>query len=475
MDRVQPHGARAHQPDLRAAVQAGDPRRIRAQQLRREVPQRADDLRADELDLPEQVLLAVLDLHRRGIAVAGRAALEDVGDEDVVALQADAGQQLLEHLPRCADEGQAALVLARAGRLPHEHEVRVGVAGAEDDLRAGRGELRAAGAAPRLREDLLELLATRLGGHHRRDGRQAGRRCVHPARAGRERGILTGGHHPPRGWTRRTRPEVVQDRDRHPTKGGWTEMSIDTDVGCPAGCTILGAGRVGTALAAALHVAGIAVEGPLGRGEVPTTDAPVLLCVPDAQIAVAAATLQPGRLVGHTSGATTLDVLTDAGHEAFSLHPLMTIPLGAGAAQLAGAPAAVAGSTPRALRTARALAQAARLDPIDVADADRAAYHAAASIAANLLVTLQDGAERLLATAGADRAALVPLVRAAVEAWAREGGQRALTGPIARGDHETVARQRAAIADRTPDLLEVFDALAAATARLAARDRAVAA
>ena len=137
-------------------------------------------------------------------------------------------------------------------------------------------------------------------------------------------------------------------------------MSIDTDVGCPAGCAIIGAGRVGTALAAALRAAGIAVEGPLGRGEVPTTDGPVLLCVPDAQIAVAAATLQPGRLVGHTSGATTLDVLTDAGHEAFSLHPLMTIPLGAGAAQLAGAPAAVAGSTPRALRTARALAHAAR-------------------------------------------------------------------------------------------------------------------
>ena len=70
---------------------------------------------------------------------------------------------------------------------------------------------------------------------------------------------------------------------------------------------------------------------------------------------------------------------------------------------------------------------------------------------------------------------LVPLVRAAVEAWARDGGELALTGPIARGDHETVARQRAAVAERTPDLVEVFDALAAATARLAARDGAVAA
>jgi hypothetical protein len=78
-------------------------------------------------------------------------------------------------------------------------------------------------------------------------------------------------------------------------------MSIDTDVGCPASCAMVGAGRAGTALAAALRAAGIAVEGPLRRGEVPATDGPVLLCVPDVQIAVAARTLEPGRLVGHTS------------------------------------------------------------------------------------------------------------------------------------------------------------------------------
>jgi predicted short-subunit dehydrogenase-like oxidoreductase (DUF2520 family) len=243
-------------------------------------------------------------------------------------------------------------------------------------------------------------------------------------------------------------------------------MSTDTPVGLPDSCAIVGAGRVGNALAGALRAAGIVVDGPLGRGDAVPATGPVLLCVRDAQIGVAARTIPPGRLVGHTSGATTLDAL--AGHEAFSLHPLMTVPLAAGAEQLAGAPAAVAGSTPRALRTAHALARAARMVPFEILDADRAAYHAAASIA-NLLVTLEDGAERLLATAGAERAMLVPLVRAAVEAWASQGAERALTGPIARGDRETVARQRAAMAERTPDLLEVFDALAAATERLAGR------
>ncbi len=83
-------------------------------------------------------------------------------------------------------------------------------------------------------------------------------------------------------------------------------------------------------------------------------------------------------------------------------------------------------------------------------------------------MTLEGAAERLAATAGVDRAALVPLVRAAVENWAQRGAAAALTGPIARGDEATVARQRAAVAERAPDLLELFDALAGATRRLAA-------
>jgi predicted short-subunit dehydrogenase-like oxidoreductase (DUF2520 family) len=252
-------------------------------------------------------------------------------------------------------------------------------------------------------------------------------------------------------------------------------MTTTSDEGCSAACAIVGAGRVGTVLAAALRAAGLDVHGPLRRDEPITADGPVILCVPDGQIATAARAVAGTRLVGHTSGATTLEPLLAAGHEAFSVHPLMTVPHGAGPEQLSGAPAAVAGSTERALRTARALAEAAGLRAIEIADADRAAYHAAASIASNLLVTLEDGAERLLATAGADREVLVPLVRAAVESWAVLGGARALTGPIARGDRETVARQRAAVQERTPDLLELFDALATATERLAHRGRAVAA
>jgi predicted short-subunit dehydrogenase-like oxidoreductase (DUF2520 family) len=230
---------------------------------------------------------------------------------------------------------------------------------------------------------------------------------------------------------------------------------------------IVGAGRLGTALAAALRAAGVRVEGPLGRGADGDGATVVLLCVPDAQIAAAAAAIATGPLVGHCSGATTLAPLTP--HEAFSLHPLMTVPKGADPGVFAGAGAAVAGSTPRALRFAADLAARLGLHATEVADEDRVAYHAAAAIAANFLTTLLGAAERVAATAGVERALLAPLVSAAVDNWARLGAEQALTGPIVRGDEETVARQRAAVEERVPELLGMWDAMVGATRELAAR------
>jgi predicted short-subunit dehydrogenase-like oxidoreductase (DUF2520 family) len=227
---------------------------------------------------------------------------------------------------------------------------------------------------------------------------------------------------------------------------------------------IVGAGRLGTALAAALRAAGAPVDGPLGRGAAPRADV-VLLCVPDREIAAAAAAVAPGPLVGHCSGMTGLAPL--AGHEAFGLHPLMTVPGGAPPTVFAGAGCAIAGTSERALAVAGALATRLGMRPARIEEEDRAAYHAAASIASNFLVTLEGAAERLAATAGVDRERLAPLVRAAVEDWAALGAERALTGPIVRGDEETVARQRAAVGERAPELLPLFDAMAAATREIA--------
>ncbi|WCB94725.1 hypothetical protein DSM104299_03464 [Baekduia alba] len=205
------------------------------------------------------------------------------------------------------------------------------------------------------------------------------------------------------------------------------------------------------------------VDGPLPRGAAAPGAPVVVLAVPDAEIAAAAALVAPDVLVGHCSGATTLAPLTATHANAFSLHPLMTV-THAGA-DFTGASAAVAGSTPEARRLARDLATTLGMTPIDVPDDDRAAYHAAASIASNFLVTLEWAATRV---GNLDRAALAPLVTATVSNWLADGPERALTGPIARGDEQTVARQRAAVLERTPDLAELFDALTEATRTLAA-------
>ena len=194
----------------------------------------------------------------------------------------------------------------------------------------------------------------------------------------------------------------------------------------------------------------------------------VLLTVPDQEIEAAAAVLTPlnAQFVGHCSGATALEPL--AGHEAFSLHPLMTVPAG----RRPGAPLAGAGCggapspAPRRVRSplARALAEALGMRPVEVADADRAAYHAAASIAANFLVTLEGAAERLAATAGVPRELLVPLARAALDNWAALGAERRPHRPRRarrRGDDRAPAGgDRGA---RARPARDVFDALVAAS------------
>ena len=238
----------------------------------------------------------------------------------------------------------------------------------------------------------------------------------------------------------------------------------------PRRLVVVGRGRLGGAIAPALSAAGIEVLGPFGRDDAPpdpgSADA-VLLCVPDAAIAEAAqAYAGVAPLVGHTSGATSLDVL-DA-DEAFGLHPLQTFTADGGS--FPGIGCAIGGTTARALATADALARCLGTQPFELADSDRPAYHAAASIASNFLVTLEAAAERVGAEAGIPRELLAPLVRQTVENWAALGPERALTGPVARGDDATVERQRAAVLAAAPELEELWDALVAATRNIAARE-----
>lgn len=241
----------------------------------------------------------------------------------------------------------------------------------------------------------------------------------------------------------------------------------------PERVSVVGPGRLGGALVTALRVAGLQVTGPHGRGEPAAPADAVLLCVPDAEIeaaALAAAGAAP--LIGHTSGATGLDALTAAGGEGFGLHPLQTFVGGEGLEAFSGVGCAVAGTSPGALAAARGLAAALAMRTFELADSDRPAYHAAASIASNFLVTLEHAAEQVAAGAGLKaseaRDLLAPLVQSTVGNWAAGGPQRALTGPVARGDGETVERQRAAVAESAPGFLALFDAMVERTQALSA-------
>jgi predicted short-subunit dehydrogenase-like oxidoreductase (DUF2520 family) len=238
---------------------------------------------------------------------------------------------------------------------------------------------------------------------------------------------------------------------------------------------IVGAGRVGNALARAATATGLRVtllgresfEERLAEAEV------VLLSVPDGAIEEARDAVDVAaprlRFLGHTSGATTLTSLANTRAQAFSIHPLQTVP--DGDADLAGAPCAVAGATPEALALAEHLSRALGMRPFEVPEQARAAYHAAAAIASNFLVALEESAAELLREAGIEnpRELLAPLVLRSAANWS-ERGREALTGPIARGDEATIELHLEALAATHPSLLQTYEALAERTRALAATE-----
>jgi predicted short-subunit dehydrogenase-like oxidoreductase (DUF2520 family) len=218
---------------------------------------------------------------------------------------------------------------------------------------------------------------------------------------------------------------------------------------------VIGTGRAGGAIRARLREHDLHVTD--GREPDPAAEL-VLLCVPDSVIAEVAAGVPIGPWVAHVSGATPLAAL--APHERrFGVHPLQTLTRDRGPEQLDGAWAAIGGETAEALGMAGWLAELLGLHVFEVADVDRALYHAAAVFGGNYLVTLHDVATRLLAEVGAPAEAIVPLMARTIE----NGFD--LTGPIARGDWGTVEAHLATLEERAPDLALLYRALAEATRR----------
>lgn len=230
----------------------------------------------------------------------------------------------------------------------------------------------------------------------------------------------------------------------------------------------IGRGRAGSSLVRALVAAGWTDAGSFGRDDDVSGAAGgdvdlLVIATPDAAVRDVAAAVTPAAscVVAHLAGSLGLDVLMAAGHRRVAaIHPLRAIPTGD--TPLAGAWIAVAGD-PLVGDVVAAIGGRA----IEVADADRVAYHAAAVVASNHLVALLGQVERIAATAGVPLDAFFDLVRGTVDNVERLGPRDALTGPVTRGDWDTVARHLAAL---DPSEREAYIALAHGAARLVDRE-----
>ncbi len=192
----------------------------------------------------------------------------------------------------------------------------------------------------------------------------------------------------------------------------------------------------------------------------------LVIATPDDVVAQVADQVTPvgSTAVIHLSGSLGLDVLSTHPRRG-SLHPLMPLPdPELGSARLrSGITFAVSGD-----RITRQVADLLGGRSLEVDDRHRAAYHAAATIAANHVVALIGQVERVAATAGLPLDAFSGLLRTAADDALALGPRRALTGPAVRGDWETVERHRGALAAMAGHRTELagYDALVGLARRL---------
>ena len=170
-------------------------------------------------------------------------------------------------------------------------------------------------------------------------------------------------------------------------------------------------------------------------------------------------------MVIHLSGSLGLDVLQPHPRRG-SLHPLVPLPNAGHRCRAAPVGDHLCGGRRPGHR--RRWPRPWGAGPWSVDDAHRAAYHAAASIAANHLVALIGQVERVAASVGLPLDAFAGLMRAATDDALALGPRRALTGPAARGDWDTVERHRAALSAMAGHRTELaaYDAMVGLARRL---------
>lgn len=266
---------------------------------------------------------------------------------------------------------------------------------------------------------------------------------------------------------------------------------------------VVGAGPVATSLAGALRLCGVPVLGlwarkpPAARaagaaaGVAAFSSAPpdilleaevVLLAVRDAAVAEVATMLVGTGLIGkrhvllHCAGAASalelLGGVADRVGGIGTMHPLQAIADGKAAMRtLKGTVFGVEGNEVGRANAAK-LVHALGGIVMGLDGSQMAAYHCAAALASNYLVTAIDAAAEVLAGAGVSPTqaaqALVPLAEGALRNVSAKGTTDGLTGPIRRGDAPTIQRHLDALHGK-PDVAQLYRALARHAVEIAAR------
>lgn len=266
----------------------------------------------------------------------------------------------------------------------------------------------------------------------------------------------------------------------------------------PKSFSIIGAGRVGIALAAALisrrrHLKVIAdsslkkarrARKILGQGM--ATDNParavrrselIFICVPDSQIEKVVEQLGPSdvknKYIFHTSGALSsrlLAPLAEAGARVGSFHPIQTFASEVPDKDIFKGIFIGLEGQPEAIEMGVELARALKSQVILLAPEDKPAYHLACSISSNFLVVLLSEIKDIMRTIGLDERAtldvLTPLLNKTLHNVKKLGIEESLTGPVVRGDVETV-KKHLEITSGFPGLDRVYRAMALEALKIA--------
>ncbi|RMH68578.1 MAG: DUF2520 domain-containing protein [Gemmatimonadetes bacterium] len=266
---------------------------------------------------------------------------------------------------------------------------------------------------------------------------------------------------------------------------------------------IVGAGRVGCALAVALGRCGYRITGISSRrrasaqicagcvpgqapppvvelSELPVLAETIFLAVPDDQLQAVSQSLQPvlqpHHVLIHLSG--VLGAAEVIAHpNALSFHPIKSFSRRKTQTNEFEGIFITLEGTPTALPVGRAIAQRLGANVLYVDSAQKAVYHAALCLASNYLVTLFDLARGLCHTSGLPEDVipqlLFTLMSGTLENLQRDPVENALTGPIARGDVQTIRKHLDALAATTPDQLPIYKMLGRYTLDIVRRKQQV--